>query len=920
MSFLHETARALYEKHGTEMHRVVVVFPSQRAAVFFRQALQDVLPGPAFAPQLLTLNDFVFRMSNLCPADPVRLLFALYQEYRKLLPERDEGFAGFSTWGNSLLRDFAETDNYLLDPDAVFGFLNQEKAIELWQPDRGTLSEYEQNYLDFYRELGNLYHRLREKLLKDGKAYPALAARMLAEKWAKDGTAIPWEYCWFCGFNALNSAEITLFKQLAADRKASFRWDGDRYYLDNEQHEAGLFLRRLLDDNDLMQGYQPGDHFREPKKIHLVQAAGQLAQVKAASGQLARWQKDDPYLHRTVLVLADESLLVPMLSSLPEKLGKLNVTMGYPSRLGQAYQLVNLLMRLMNNRKIQADGPVYGYRDVLPLLQLPLLRKSVFSRLSRELIESRRVRIPYTLLAEAMQILPALDRLLKTPDTSPGQFPALVIPLLEELADGKHIDFLQQQLCLQLITLLRRFEVLLEEEASLPDWSLLLQLWQQFTETETLDFLGEPLEGLQLMGLLETRTLDFDRVLIVGVNEGKLPGKASQHSFITATLRYNFGLPGPREKEAVFAYHFYRLLQRSKEVVLTYNGVQDDFGGGEPSRYLQQLRFELTGNRDIQLVERSISPILQAETLQAFPIKISQDAALRSKIKDRLIRGLSPTAISNYINCSLQFYFAQLEGLQEEDTLAEHLDHRSIGTVLHRTLELLYEPHLNKPLRAAQLQEMKTRMPAAFHQALEETMHHAPTDEGLNLLIREVCRDYLERFLAQESVLQTAGGQELTVLASEEKLMHSLNIDGQEVVLKGTADRIDQVNGLLRITDYKTGNFTNAEIELSDVATELWDPKKIKAMQLLSYAWLYHQKNPETTVLQSGIWSFRLMTKGLVLVKVDRTDLINQEILAQYETFLTVLLRRLLDPESTFTQTEDQSICEKCNFRQICMR
>jgi RecB family exonuclease len=922
MSFLHEIAREVYAVHGKEMHRVTVVFPSRRAAVFFRKALQEVLPGPAFAPQTLTLNDFVYAKSGLQAADPVRLLFALYQVYQELMPEHDEGFASFSSWGSSLLRDFAEVDNYLLDGDAVFHFLNQEKAIELWQPDRGALSEYEQRYLDFYRSLGSLYHRFREKLNDQGKVYPALATRLLTEKWAAAAPQLEEEQIWFCGFNALNTAEITLIKQLLQEKKAQVRWDSDCFYLDHDQHEAGLFLRRMLEDEQLAGAHTPPDRFSAPKQIKLLQAAGQLAQVKAASEQLTVWQQQDPDLLQTVLVLADESLLVPMLNSLPPQL-QLNVTMGYPARLGQANTLVALLLRLMQNRTIDANGPVYYHRDLLPLLALPLLRTEAFSAFNKVMIESGRVRIPYALLEETSGDFPEIAAILGNSALSPLEFPALVVPLLEKLADKRGNDFLQQQISLQLVTLLRRMDALLQEEALQLDWKILRQLWHQLSASETLDFLGEPLEGLQLMGLLETRALDFKRVLVVGVNEGKLPGKASPQSFITSTLRFNFQLPGNREKEAVFAYHFYRLLQGAEDIVLTYNGVQDDFGGGEPSRYIQQLRFELNQLPNIQLSEMSVSPAFRADRLMAQTIKIPKNEALQAKIEARLARGISPSSMSQYIACKLKFYFSQLEGLQEEDEISEQLDFRSIGTVLHRTLELLYQPYLRQPLQTAHLDAMKLALSGCFEQALKETMQYAPTDQGLNLLIREVCRDYLERFLKQEKNLIeefASTGAVLEVLESELKLAFNFELNGHSVGIKGIADRVDRLQGQLRITDYKTGKFTPTEITVATIHEDLRDPDKIKALQLLTYAWLYWKNFPETTSIASGIWSFRAMKDGLQPAAVAGQTLLDADILNAHGLFLETLLSEMLDPATIFDQTTDEKICEKCNFRQICQR
>jgi hypothetical protein len=918
MRFLHSIAQELLATSG-QIHHKAIIFPNRRAGVHFRQSLSEMLEKPLLSPAVLTLSDFIFQCSGRQPIEPVALLYLLYGEYQALFPESEEDFGSFSAWGDSLLRDFAEVDNYLLDADQVFSYLNQEKAIEMWRPDRSELSEYEQNYLNFYRQLGALYHRLHHVLAEKGQAYPALATRLVCEQFRKQITDLPYEEIWFCGFNALNAAELGIFKALRQAKIAHIHWDSDQYYLEDEQHEAGLFLRQWMQDPLLRDGHQSGDCFSQAKNISVIQAAGQLAQCKAASEQIRLWQQQDPDLSRSLLVLADESLLVPMLNSLPEGLPALNITMGYPTQLGQAHVLVQLLLRLLNNAD-QTNS--YYFRDLLPLLQLPLLRTDIGETLRLEWIDTLQVRIPAGKLEPLFEEIPDLRPLLGHPMQA-VDFPAAAIRLLSFLGKSKEVDTLQQQLSLQLISLLRRIELLFDQAPEMASWSMLKQLWQQLSARESLDFLGEPLSGLQLMGLLETRCLDFERVMVIGLNEGILPGKAGGHSFITSSLRMQFALPGPREKEAVYAYHFYRLLQDARQIVLSYNSVQDDLNGGEPSRYLLQLRYELARFPQHQWRELSVMAPFKAEKLQDFHIHITRHAALQQKVKDRLARGLSPTALAAYMACSLRFYFAHIIGLREAEELNEQLDARAIGNILHETLEELYKPYVGRLLTAGNIVQMEKELPQLFPVYLQKNLKNAQADQGLNLLVREIAYDYLERFLAQEkSWLQKINeqGKGVEIIALEKELVREIVVDGEIYRVKGKADRIDQVDGEIRITDYKTGTFKDIEIKFDDLNEPFSNAEKVKGVQLLLYAWMLAGELKSFQNIEAGIYSMRKLSAGLSTLKIGENTGLKSDEAEKLTEKIGLLLKEMLDEKTAFTQTTDLDTCKYCNFKSICLR
>jgi CRISPR/Cas system-associated exonuclease Cas4 (RecB family) len=466
---------------------------------------------------------------------------------------------------------------------------------------------------------------------------------------------------------------------------------------------------------------------------------------------------------------------------------------------------------------------------------------------------------------------------------------------------------------------------LIKELPQFPDFETLHVLFTSIAGTMRMPFYGEPLKGIQIMGVLETRTLDFDTLIMVSVNEGLLPKGKRQDSFIPADIRREFGMPGFREHNAVFAYHFYRLLQRAKSAWLLYNTEADEMGNGEKSRFITQLLYELpVYNPEVKIEEKVVGAASVTNTPPI--ITIPKNESERQKLTAIAERGFSPSLLSSYLNCSLQFYFSAILGLQEPDSVEETIDASMLGTAVHNVFQKAYQPYLGKTINAEIVRSLIEPAVGMVREELRQQFSGNDLDTGKNLIIVNVARNMVCSFLETEADQLTKGMILLKILHLEEKFFGEVNIPSGEngettkVNIKGTTDRIDVFGNQLRIIDYKTGSLQPAELNL-DNPGDLSDMKKPqKMLQLLCYAWLYRQKHPEESGFVSGIISLKTPKRYLQKAKINKSETFNDDVLNRFQGYLTGLLTEIFNPGIPFQQTENQDNCKYCPFVSICNR
>jgi CRISPR/Cas system-associated exonuclease Cas4 (RecB family) len=956
--FLDKLAHHLLDKHGQNFSRICLVFPSRRAGLFFKQYVSRLIDKPIWLPDIYALEDFVVHKSGLTLSDPLDLIARLYKVYKSIEKDKAQPFTDFISWGNMLLGDFDEIDQYLADGEKVFQYLDEIKALKHWNPDGKPLTSFEISYLRFYNSLAPTYTRFREELLKNSEAYFGLAFDTLMND-IEHKSFGEWDSIVFAGFNALTAAEESLLKYLVGAGKAEIYWDADDYYLLDSRQEAGRFLREYIHKNTFGQLNWIGNSLSEDaKSIYVTGVPGNVGQAKLAGELLTEIIKKKGSADGIALVLVDEGLLLPVLNSIPAISGDFNVTMGFPLKQTPVFSLFSIVISMFANAKRfaqltidakQGELPVFRFyhKDIQRFLSHPFIVSVAENsahdkgKPARTLV-SRSFYYAEDLLAVIRGFNSILADVFNTCLVKKNIEPADILQLLKKILsflrdalsaseenkatnkkNGQSIDteylYHAAQLCSKL-------EVVTNDPDLKPDFETLLSLVTNLIAGMRLPFYGEPLNGLQVMGMLETRLLDFTDIIMMSVNEGLLPRGKQQSTFIPDEVRTHFGMQRYTERTAVFAYHFYRLMQRVENAWLVYNTEGDELGGGEKSRFISQMLYELPSkNQKLEVSEQTLS-VVPGDT-RPREISIGKTPEVYNRLRQLAERGLSPTAISMYLKCKLQFYFSQVLKISEPDQVSETIDAATLGEIVHDALQKIYEARktelITPEVLNTMLQESASYVQAAF--ALKFNLQEIAT--GKNLLIARVAGNMVKRFLTAEKNYLEQTGAKIEILMLEEELESFVEIadpfNGEiyRVKFYGKADRVDRVGGVTRIIDYKTGKVEAKDLKLDQIGNfrEKEDPAKL--LQVLTYALMFRDmRKNEHMELNSGIISLRKTSAYFIKTDINKSDSIDPEILRVFKSELQAIVGDIYLDTEPFSQTENLETCSLCAFNTICNR
>lgn len=954
-SFLEKTVQYLYNKYGDDISDLCIVLPNRRAGLFLKTHFSKQLKKTFWSPEIMATEDFVALLSELQPADPTTLLFELYETVKKCNPENPETFDEFSKWGQILLSDFNEIDRYLIDARQLFGNLKNIKELESWSLNSDeALTDFQKQYLVFWQSLGTYYTDFKERTLSKKHAYQGLAYRIVADNVEEKINKHSWKKIIFAGFNALNLAEEIIIEKLVDLGKAEIIWDTDGYYVNNPNQEAGRFIRKYNEYGRFKKIKDRNIVFEEEllskgkKEIVIIGAAKNVAQAKVAGSLVEKIKNEEQSLQSTALVLADENLLFPVLHSLPEKLEDINVTMGYPLKNTPVAGYFDLLFNLHENAQKIAGGRTnysYYHTDLIKLLSHPYTAIALNDKEQKqsvkrviENIQKRNIvfAAPSTLdklFVEYTQQYEIIKPLFHRWESAADAISCIQY-LIEILKNGivsqqeaatENKASLELEYLFAFTKIVKRIQVLMADyPTSITDVKTLRSIINQIVRSSTLPFYGEPLMGLQVMGMLETRTLDFENVILLSCNEDILPSGKSVNSFIPFELKRHFGLPTYSDKDAIFAYHFYRLLQRASKIYLLYNTESDAMGSGEKSRFLTQLIYELPKvNPNVTITEQLVNIPVKVQN-NTNEIVIQKSAEIIERLKSKSEFGFSPSLLNKYRNCSLEFYFHGIAGLKETEEVEETIGADVLGNVIHSVLEKMYQPFVGKRITPENIKELKSHIEEYTINAFEEYYERSEISYGKNLLTLKVALKFIGNFLNSE-IKSVSGddkrGWPTIIKALEHDLETEILIKGEKVKVKGKADRIDALGDIIRIVDYKTGLAANNELKFDDWDEIRTDANLSKSFQLLMYAYLYHKMNPlRKENIVSGIITFRELSAGLKTVKVQGSEYLNADVFKNFEEQLTLLISEILDQEKPFIQTKEVANCEFCSFVGICNR
>ncbi|MPR36894.1 PD-(D/E)XK nuclease family protein [Salmonirosea aquatica] len=967
-TFLREVAEYILSKHPSGLEPVAIVVPTRRAAFFVKQELALATDRPIISPQVEAIEDFVENISTLKVADSVSLLFELFETFKEIDPTIQ--FDRFMGWASVLLSDLDRIDQYLVKTEYLFDYLSEAKAVERWEanlPEGRTLhdSSGTRHYFSLFENIKQVYQAFRDRLLARDMAYRGMAYRHVAEHVETlllD--QMPHEKVYFVGFNAFTEAEKVIIQKLRKSGKAEVLWDADRYYMsENADVEAGISLRSYQHSVAFGPWQWTHDYLlSSSKKITVYGVPNATLQTKVAGGLYAEMLRDDDPENPipTAIVLADENLLLPMLYSLDESIEDFNITMGLSLRNSMLYTLIDSIFELQQNvaefRSKEGKTikiPKFNHKSVSKVLNHPFIRHyeqivlrkpdatepTIIQKVLREINQNNQVFLStadFMAISDHHPLFKTLfTRWEKDNSNQIIQSFYDLIDLLREVYK-EYKNALETEYLYLFYTLLKQFEqTIAHRPEPLGLYTLRAFLYDLIRNTR-IPFSGEPVSSLQILGMLETRALDFERVIILSLNEGTLPQAKRQNSLIPFDIAQEAGLPTHLHQEAVMSYHFYRLLQRAKEVHLMYVSTTDALGGGEKSRFIQQLEYELVQyNPAIQLENKMVEfPQMTTETLTQ---EVPKDAAILENIRTYLTEtGLYPTHLNDLVRCSMKFYLSRLVGVQSKEEIEEELGMDKIGTWLHASLEKLDQDYFllgNDPSE----EQIKAVLTTEF----QEQFQGYVTEMGLNRIYYQIGEQQILAFLAH----QMQGQKRRKIVAAEQKLSTelSLNINERSLMVKlgGKIDRVekDEANKLF-VMDYKTGSVElNQETRstLQDRKEKLLTSAELKAgyaRQLWFYKYLVYKNvaNPEGLSLgeetyrlpdsrvQSGFYSFREPTK-MFENQLEITDTDDpQAFIEESETLLRQMITDLLNPDLPFTQTRDIKLCEYCDFRGICAR
>lgn len=955
-TFLKQVAHDLYNKTEGNFTKVAIVFPNKRASLFFNEYLAQESDRPIWSPTYVSISELFRQSSDLSIADPIKLVCDLYKVFQKATGSK-ETLDDFYFWGEMLIADFDDADKNMADTHALFSNLKDLNELMdnydfLEEGQKEALSQFfhnfsinqvtelKQRFISMWNVLGDIYAEYKALLESQSIAYEGMLYRQVIEQ--LDVEALPYNKYIFVGFNVLNKVEHTLFKKLNEAGKAMFYWDYDTFYLNKTPHEAGEFIRRNLRDFPSELPASFFDNLNQPKEVTFIESPTENGQVR----YLPQWIRENltSQEKETAVVLCNEALLQPVLHALPDNVKHINITMGFPLSQTPAYSFVNALMELHTSGYNPNNGR-YLFAEVISVLKHPYTRQlsPEAEKLEQTLTRDNRF---YPLPSELKQ--DNVLELLFTPRRNNLDLCSMLSEALKEVAviyqqqaasHSDAFDQLYRESLFKTYTLVNRFHTLIESKELNVQAGTFQRLLTRVMSSSSIPFHGEPAIGMQVMGVLETRNLDFRHLIMLSVNEGQLPKAGGDSSFIPYNLRKAFGMTTIDHKIAVYAYYFYRLMQRAEKVTLVYNTATDGINRGELSRFMLQFLIEWGYPVLRKQLEAAQSP--QDST----PIIIEKTPDIMERMKSVFdIRNnpkalISPSALNCYLDCPLKFYYKYVALLSAPDEVTADIDSAKFGSIFHYAAEHIYKDLTahGKLISKENLETLlkdEVRLQTYVDNGFKELFFNLPPNEqpeynGIQLINSAVIVKYIQQLLRND--LRYAP---FTFIGSEQRIFENIEIctstgDIQSRI-GGIIDRIDSKGESLRIVDYKTGGDADTPANVQS----LFIPDKKRSnyvFQTFLYASIVckklREKNDSRLVAPALLYIHRAASEKyspVIQMGEPRKPKEPVDNFAQYEgdfrENLKTLLEDIFNPDSSFTQTEIEDKCAYCDFRALCKK
>ena len=947
--FIDRIAQFIHDKELSLAH-LTIVLPSQRAKKYLQRSLFNVYEKPIFSPEIVTMNRWIQDLSPLPVIEQTRALFKLYAIHQKVDLEEPQTLDEFLNWGKILLSDFDEMDRYLIDSKDLFKNLADIKEIENWSFNtEEELTEGQKRFMRFWDLLPEYYTQFNKQLTKDGECYMGQAYKSLANNIDRAFADDKERTFIFAGFNALSAAEKSILKQLEKMGRASIFIDADAYYMNDKQHEAGSFMRDLLTSLNVSSlPFVEDKLLKDEKVFHVINCAQPTGQAKVSASILS--DKIQPNeLSDTLLLLADEKMVVPVIKNIPKSITETNITLGMPLKNTAIRPWVELLFTVQEHYQQFKTKSIY-HKDFIRFIKHPFIHAICNEEDTQSIKQIEQLILDKNWLFISPKQLDFSANLMQIVSFFFDSWEAIskyeitrTIRKMNQLlfkAIDKEKYTIEKALIYHFDDALSKLENILHEFQPSINLGTFKTIFNQHWTNTNVAYYGNPLDGLQIMGLLETRLLDFKNIIVIGLNDGSMPPTNPIQTFVPMDLRRHHHLPTPRDKQGLFAHHFYRLLHQAKRVWITYSSAESSMGVDEPSRYIQQLELELARkNPNLRLIKEDYT--LSHEDEASEPLTVGKSPALLDRLSSYFETKTSTSAIKTALACQLDFYYKYLLGFGEEGTVEEEIEASSFGSFIHDTLEDLYAPFArlekdekgnlsgerhSKSLAYVNVQEMIRTFKPVLKEKFEAhfSFNKNVAIEGKNYLSLEVANHLVERFLKHERDELKKRDGHLFIEGLEIKLHESIEVDlfdrKQTLRFVGIIDRIDHYNGEIRIIDYKSGTCKKEDVTIKAYSRDKMSSpveKLIKSiekekyvLQLLIYNWMYRE-HFGTYPKQVGIISMVNVHDGPFYLKNDLTDNM-EDLMALFKEALSIIIQDLFDETKDIQHNIAAEYCDYC--------
>lgn len=936
-TFLNELARYILKEYSNKFGHIAVVFPSRRAGIFFKRDLAKIIGKPSWSPSVYSMQDFVYQTASLKPLEDIKLVLELYKIYIKY--DRQE-FDDFYKWGEMMIGDFDIVDKFMVNTERLFRAIEDIKEIEerfeeelpdeyirFWKSVLNSEDKVKGEFLRVWKILGSVYNEFTSKLSEMGFSYEGMAYRKLAEELKAGKDISNFEKIIFAGFNGISKSESVIFESLKKECKAEIFFDADEYYVNDKKQEAGYFIRKNL---KIFDKAESGRFFTNSllsgEKNITVAGTALNAGVAKSSGVFVKELIDNGLFNEfnTAIVLPDENLLLPVLYSIPNEAGEFNVTMGYPFRYSQVYNLFKILRDLQKNMIRRGGKILFNHKDIEKVLLHPYIKfsnsKFVFDLISemksnntaflnpaeKERPELGEPNIIEYIFTECVDVFEYIKK--------------IIVTISDDKSNNNRDKFENEFLYHFYINIniisesLSEFNIEIKNETI---WNMI----EKVLKGLRIPFSGEPLKGLQVMGLLETRQIDFENVILLSANEGFLPSGVTEESYIPYTLRKVFGLPVNDDESAIKAYYFYRLIQRARNIYILYN-TETETGSKGKSRFIYQLNYELSrANQSIKVKDLLLTPDISFT--KRIPIKIEKSEEILSAIEK--LPNYSASSLNKYIACPLAFYFSKIACIEDRKVISECMDDKEFGSAYHFIMNHIYKEYINKEVREIDFKTIIENFNSDYDNIFSITIKQIYNKNNIsqeylpkNLIYKKILKELVLNTLEEDKKKAP-----FKIIGLEKKLENNIktvvNKKELEVRIKGFVDRIEKKDGIVMIIDYKTGNAKIKKYNEKDKDEFFRILKtsndKEHSLQALMYAYLFRQNSMEK--INAGMYYLRGYKKGLITIA---EGYIPENAVNEFENMLKYIIEEIGNPAIPFTQTNDEKVCSWCEYAGICYK